>query len=214
MVLSVDYRLSHEACHPGQLLDALAGYAHLIHDAKVDPSRIVIMGACAGGHLALMLARYLHDMKVLPMPAGIMLFSPWVDLVIDGEIEKGKVAPRPNTAIDLLSTSFLANLKFLGHHSQELLSLPLLSANLAPAGSHIDYPPTFISVGECEAWRRENEQLRDLMIQDGVDVTFDVQEDAVHDFWGFGNMVPSAKARTQVARNVTEWVSSLSGTMG
>jgi acetyl esterase/lipase len=156
-------------------------------------------------------------------------------IVIDREIEQGKVSPRPNTDIDLLSTSFLANLKFLGHHSQELLSLHLLSASmcafnhtlsyglltkhrpdLAPAGSYIDYPRTFISIGGCEAWRRENEQLRDLMVQDGVDVTFDIQEDAVHDFWGFGSAVPSTKARTQVARNATEWISAgrLSGTKG
>ncbi|KAK2460207.1 hypothetical protein APHAL10511_007798 [Amanita phalloides] len=209
MILSVDYRLIHEGSHPAQLIDALSAYAYLVNVAKVDPSRIVIMGACAGGHLALMLARYLHDEKILPMPAGIMLFSPWLDMVIDGKIEQGTAAERPNTDIDLLNTSYVVNLRFLGHHSEELFSSPLLSGNLAPTGSYVGYPKTFISIGECEAWRMENEQLRDAMVRDGVDVTLDMQEDAVHDFWGFGDIVPSKKARAQVARNAVDWISSL-----
>ncbi|KIL66998.1 hypothetical protein M378DRAFT_322995 [Amanita muscaria Koide BX008] len=209
MFLSVDYRLCHEACHPGQLLDALSGYTYLIHDAKVDPSRIVFLGACAGGHLALMLARYLYDTKVLPMPVGIMLFSPMIDLVIDGEIERSQEKPRPNTDVDCLNTSFLANLRLIGHHPQDLLWSTLLSPNKAPPRAYADYPSTFISVGELEAWRRENEQLCDLMIRDGVDVTWDVQEDAVHDFWGFGDMVPTKRARDQVAKHAVEWIHGL-----
>ncbi|KAF8627858.1 hypothetical protein AX15_004205 [Amanita polypyramis BW_CC] len=210
MFLSVDYRLSHEACHPGQLLDALSAYVYLVNTAKVHPSRIVIIGACAGGHLALMLARYLHEEKVLPMPIGIMLFSSWVDMVIDGQIQRGLMKGKPNDDIDLLNTSYNINLKFLGHHPEKLLFSPLLSANLAPNGSYTGYPRTFISVGGCEAWRRENQELRDLMFLDGVDVAFDVQEDAVHDFWGFGDIVPSKKARAQVAKVAMEWIRGFS----
>ena len=44
----MDYRLSGEACHPAQLLDALAGYVHLVKGCNVPPERIVIIADCAG----------------------------------------------------------------------------------------------------------------------------------------------------------------------
>jgi len=47
--IAVDYRLSGESCHPAQLLDALAGYSHLVQTLGIDPARIVLFGACAGG---------------------------------------------------------------------------------------------------------------------------------------------------------------------
>ncbi|KIJ40324.1 hypothetical protein M422DRAFT_49241 [Sphaerobolus stellatus SS14] len=205
-ILSVDYRLLHESCHPGQLLDALAAYNHLILKG-VSPSRILVIGACAGGHLALMLTRYLYDEKVLPMPSGLMLFSPWLDMSIDLKLLSGDTtAIRPNTDIDILATSHIPNLRFLGNQPRELLNSPLLSANLAPPGSYKSYPRTFISIGECEAFRRECEQLHQLMIAGDVDVTLDVQPDAVHDFWGFGDLVPSVKAREALAVNVVNWI--------
>ena len=46
--LAVDYRLSGEACHPAQLLDALAGYAYLVEGCNIPPKRIVIIADCAG----------------------------------------------------------------------------------------------------------------------------------------------------------------------
>jgi len=175
----------------------------------IPSSRIVIIGACAGGHLSLMLTRYLHDEKVLPLPLGLMLFSPWVDMVIDKNAAVDNTISRPNSNIDLLATSYLANLRFLGHHPPSLLSSPLLSANLAPSGAYIGYPKTFISVGECEAFKRECEELVSKMVSDGVDVIFNIQADAVHDFWGFGGGIPSDRARAQLSYDVEAWVDAL-----
>ena len=46
------------------------------------------------------------------------------------------------------------------------------------------------------------------MVSDGVDVNFNVQADAVHDFWGFGG-VPSDRARAQLSLDVEAWVDAL-----
>lgn len=93
--LAVDYRLSGEARHPAQLLDALAGYRHLVQGCRVSPERIIIIADCAGGrwlnacslmgmnqmaslflaHLTLMLLRYLKDESIFKLPGGIMLLS-------------------------------------------------------------------------------------------------------------------------------------------
>ena len=48
MGTAVDYRLSGEACHPAQLLDALAGYAYLVNGCNILPERIVVIADCAG----------------------------------------------------------------------------------------------------------------------------------------------------------------------
>lgn len=46
---AVDYRLTCEACHPAQLLDALAAYAHVTGFWHINPSRFVFIGTCGGG---------------------------------------------------------------------------------------------------------------------------------------------------------------------
>ena len=46
------------------------------------------------------------------------------------------------------------------------------------------------------------------MVSDGVDVTFNTQTDAAHDFWGFGG-IPSDRARAQLSDDVKEWVDAL-----
>lgn len=47
------------------------------------------------------------------------------------------------------------------------------------------------------------------MVSDGVDVTFNIQEDAVHDFYGFGKGFPSDRARAQLSHDVEAWIDAL-----
>ncbi|KAL0576036.1 hypothetical protein V5O48_005943 [Marasmius crinis-equi] len=207
-VLSVEYRLVGDDCHPAQLLDGLAAYAHLVKDLKIDPSRIIIIGACSGGHLVMMLSRYLYEEKVLPLPGGLMLFSPVLDMISDFEIAQGLAPPRPNTGVDWLVTSHCANVRFLGHHHPDLLKLPAITSNRAPPGSYTGYPPTFISIGDVDILREEIEQLVEIMQKDGVDVLFDVHKDAVHEFHAIPIM-PSDGARENAIKSASDWVRSL-----
>jgi hypothetical protein len=46
------------------------------------------------------------------------------------------------------------------------------------------------------------------MVSDGVDVTFNIQADALHDFWGFSG-IPSDRARAQLSHDVEAWVDAL-----
>jgi acetyl esterase/lipase len=52
---------------------------HPIRHRMIDPSKIVIAGDSAGGGLSLALLTLIRDVG-LPMPAGAVLISPWVDL--------------------------------------------------------------------------------------------------------------------------------------
>ncbi len=79
-------RLKSTNDQPCALSDALAAYLYLIdpppgaqHKA-VDPSKLTIGGDSAGAGIALSLLCLIRDSNNLPMPAGAVLISPWVDL--------------------------------------------------------------------------------------------------------------------------------------
>ncbi|WFC96443.1 hypothetical protein MBRA1_003100 [Malassezia brasiliensis] len=82
---AVNYRKAPQFPFPCALQDCLAAYLYLLNPPEgakhppIDPSRIVIAGDSAGGGLSLALLQLLRDCG-LPMPAGAVLISPWVDL--------------------------------------------------------------------------------------------------------------------------------------
>ncbi|KAI8076346.1 Alpha/Beta hydrolase protein [Halteromyces radiatus] len=84
-VFTVDYRLAPDHPFPTALEDALAAYMYLLDppkDALFDPipsSQIVISGDSAGGGLTMSLLICIRD-SGLPMPAGAIPISPWLDL--------------------------------------------------------------------------------------------------------------------------------------
>lgn len=85
-VFSLDYRVSSappyplDSPFPAALLDALAGYKHIV-DFGFKPHNIIIMGDSAGGNLVLATARYLVNQPTpgLPPPGAVLLLSPYCD---------------------------------------------------------------------------------------------------------------------------------------
>ncbi|KZT29342.1 alpha/beta-hydrolase [Neolentinus lepideus HHB14362 ss-1] len=81
----VNYRKAPQYPWPCPLHDVLASYLYLIQPPEgtahkpVDPSKIVFAGDSAGGGLCISALTVIRDMG-LPMPAGAVLISPWVDL--------------------------------------------------------------------------------------------------------------------------------------
>lgn len=71
------YRLAPQFPFPCGLQDALAAYLHLLE--KHDPSTIIVAGDSAGGGMVLSMLVTLRDQGI-PLPAGGVLLSPWVDL--------------------------------------------------------------------------------------------------------------------------------------
>lgn len=82
-LLLPDYRLAPEHRFPAAVDDALATYRWLLEDEGADPARVAFAGDSAGGGLAVALAVAVRDAG-LPLPAGLALLSPWVDLTGSG----------------------------------------------------------------------------------------------------------------------------------
>ncbi|KAF7541066.1 hypothetical protein G7Z17_g12046 [Cylindrodendrum hubeiense] len=76
-VFAPRYRLAPQFPFPCGLQDCLAAYLHLL--TVQDPSTIVLAGDSAGGGMVVSLLCVLRD-QGLPLPAGAILISPWVDL--------------------------------------------------------------------------------------------------------------------------------------
>lgn len=76
-VLAPRYRLAPQFPFPCGLQDCLAAYLHLL--SSQDPSTIILAGDSAGGGMAMAILLILRN-QGLPLPAGAILISPWVDL--------------------------------------------------------------------------------------------------------------------------------------
>ncbi|KLU92144.1 lipase/esterase [Magnaporthiopsis poae ATCC 64411] len=77
-VIAPRYRLSPQFPFPCGLHDCLATYLHLLESGH-EPNTIIIAGDSAGGGMALSILVTLRD-RGIPLPAGAVLISPWVDL--------------------------------------------------------------------------------------------------------------------------------------
>ena len=76
-VFAPRYRLAPQFPFPCGLFDCLAAYMYLL--TVQDPSEIILAGDSAGGGMVVSMLVTIRD-RGLPLPAGAVLISPWVDL--------------------------------------------------------------------------------------------------------------------------------------
>ncbi|RAK98825.1 lipase/esterase family protein [Aspergillus ibericus CBS 121593] len=76
-VFAPKYRLAPQYPFPCSLQDSLASYLYLLE--AHDPKEIILAGDSAGGGMVLSMLVILRDQGI-PLPAGAILISPWVDL--------------------------------------------------------------------------------------------------------------------------------------
>lgn len=77
-VLAPRYRLSPQFPFPCGLMDCLASYLWLMEEGH-DPATIILAGDSAGAGMCLTMLVVMRDQGI-PLPAGAVLLSPWVDL--------------------------------------------------------------------------------------------------------------------------------------
>lgn len=187
-VLVPRYRLAPEHPFPAPLEDAVAAYRWLL-GRGVPASGVVLAGDSAGGHLAAALAGEICRLG-LPGPAGLVLFSPWVDLTCELSLRAQRRARDPY--ISAASARRVARL-VVGPAGFGDPRLALLSC------AWTDTPPVLVQVGGAEVLRTEAEAFADALERAGVDCELQVWKGQMHVFQILNRVLPEASAAMRVA---------------
>ena len=130
----VDYSTPPEHPYPAALNDCLAGYRYVLE--RHAPEKVVIAGRSAGGNLAAAMLLRGRD-EGLPMPAGLVLLSPQVDLTESGD------SFAVNHTVDAVLPGSLIASNLLYADGADLAD-PLLSPLF---GDLAGFPPVFLQAG-------------------------------------------------------------------
>ena len=190
-VLVPHYRLAPEHPFPAPLEDALDAYRWLLEQGY-PADRIVVAGDSAGGHLAAVLTAELCRLD-LPSPAGLVLFSPWVDLTCelsvecDPQVRDAYISPQMARRIARLVT---------GQDDPDP-RLALLECDWE------NVPPVLIQVGGDEVLRPEAERLAEALTEAGAHCVLQIWPGQMHDFQILNRVLPEARrALAEVSRFV------------
>jgi epsilon-lactone hydrolase len=136
----VDYRLAPEFPFPAGLLDAMHVFEALL-DGGRTPAELFVAGDSGGGGLATSL---FEDVRTehLPEPAGAILFSPEVDLVM------GEPSVTANASHDVLPDE-IPVIGYLGGADPKDPRVSVVYADVHR------FPATFVAYGDMEMFRDE-----------------------------------------------------------
>ncbi len=167
---SVDYRMPPHHPYPAGLDDCLTVYRRVLE--LRDPADVFVGGASAGGNLAAALMLRARD-EGLPMPAGLVLLTPEVDLTESGD------SFTTNLGIDtVLGLLMPVNLLYADGHD---LAHPYLSPLF---GDLAGLPPTFLQTGTRDLFLSNTVRMHRRLRDAGVDAELHVWEAMPHG--GFG----------------------------
>jgi acetyl esterase/lipase len=203
-VVSVEYRLAPETPHPGPVEDCYTGLAWCASHAAelgIDPGRVIVAGASAGGGLAAAVALMARD-RGGPALAGQLLICPMLD-----------------DRNDTPSSWQMAGLGIWDHATNEVGWTALLgSARGGPGVSPYAAParaadlsglaPAFIDVGSAETFRDEDVAYATRIWQAGGEAELHVWPGGFH---GFATIVPTATLSRAAVAARAGWLRRLLG---
>ncbi len=192
--VSVDYRLAPETPHPGPVEDCYAALKWLHTHAGelgMDPTRIAIGGASAGGGLTAALALLTRDRGEVPLVFQLLIF-PMLD---DRTVTAADPHPYTGEFIWTPEANRFGWTSLLGQEPGGPDVSPYAAA--ARAESLEGLPPTFINVGTLDLFLEEDMEYARRLMRAGVPTELHVYPGAYH---GFG-MVPNAKVSQAAVRD-------------
>jgi monoterpene epsilon-lactone hydrolase len=194
-VLAIDYRLAPEHPFPAALDDALAAY-HWLLAQDMPPTQLMIAGDSAGGGLALSTLLALRDANA-PLPAGAILLSPWTDLTASGASIMSRAVAEPMLDIAMLREAAMHY--SVGNDAKH----PLISPHF---GDFRALPPLLIQVGDAEILLDDSSRLAAAATAAGVNVEFDICEDAFHVYHMFPQLPESTTALAAIGNFFQKYV--------
>jgi monoterpene epsilon-lactone hydrolase len=184
--LLLDYRLAPEHPFPAAVEDATAAYRWLL-DQAIAPEHIVIAGDSAGGGLTVATLLALREARV-PLPAGGVCISPWVDLTCSGASYATKAAADPivrRAGVEEMARAYLG-----ATPPRTPLASPLF-ADLR------GLPPLLIHVGSDEVLLDDAVQLAERAKAAGVDTTLEIYDRMIHVWHWFLPMLDEAQTAVE-----------------
>jgi len=157
-VFAADYRLAPEHPFPAAIEDAVAAYRGLLAEGW-QAAAITVAGDSAGGGLAVATSLRLRELG-LPLPASLVLFSPWADL----ELGRLGTPPPGEPMITVPWIRECAGFYLARRDARDPLASPLY-AELS------GLPPTLVQVGQDELLLSDARRLAQALREAGVAVT-------------------------------------------
>ncbi|WP_166346513.1 alpha/beta hydrolase [Phytoactinopolyspora limicola] len=198
-VVSVEYRLAPEHPHPAPVEDSYAGLvwtAQNAADLGIDPRRVLVLGASAGGGIAAGVALLARD-RGGPAIAGQALYCPMLD-------------DRNNT-VSARQHYHMAGWDGAANHWgwRFLLGDDAGGSDVSPyaaparARDLSALPPAFIDVGECEVFRDEAVDYASRIWAEGGQAELHVWAGAYH---GFTTDLPESTICRAAQAARTSWI--------
>jgi acetyl esterase/lipase len=173
---AVDYRMPPDHLYPVPLEDCVAVYRAMV--AEHGPENIVVGGESAGGNLAPALVLRARD-EGLPLPAGLVLISPELDLTESGD------SFQANLGVDSVLPGSLmdVNLLYAGGHD---LADPYLSPLYGDFAK--GWCPTILTAGTRDLFLSNAVRMHRALRRAGIEAYLHVKEAAPHS--GFFGIAP------------------------
>ncbi len=164
-----DYRLAPEHPFPAALEDAVRAYVWML-DRGTAPEHVTVAGDSAGCGVVLSMLQTLREQE-LPMPGGVVLLCPWVDLA--GETPLGKQAR-------VYARAYAGD-------------VPLDDPLLAPLEADLrGLPPLLVQVATGDDQAPDCRRLVERAREHGVDARLELYPGDTHVFHLFWSFLPEA----------------------
>jgi epsilon-lactone hydrolase len=186
-VVAPDYPLAPERPFPAALDAGLASYRAL---AERETGPIVVAGDSAGGNLALATALALRDGGE-PPPAGLVLFSPWLDLSHSGDSFERNGPREPILAHR--DSRRKAAVYAAGRSLRDPRVSPLFAESLA------GLPPVHLLAASDDILVSDADRFAERAREAGVKVDYHRHDGLWHDFQLFGDWLVEARSATGAA---------------
>ncbi|HWU33102.1 MAG TPA: alpha/beta hydrolase [Marmoricola sp.] len=197
-VFSIDYRLAPTHRYPAAHEDVRASWNWLVSEG-FDPTRIVVAGDSAGGHLAVSLCLELAR-EGSPLPAGLVTLSPVIDLSLRAAGARDRIERDP-FANAKRARSAVA--RYADEEAQRHIGLRIEFDDIDT------FPPALIHAGSREMLAADATELARRLRAAGFPVEYRVWPGQMHVFQAMTALLPESRvALAEVTRFIGEQVPS------
>lgn len=184
VVISIDYRLAPENKFPAAVDDAYAAtrwVAENASDLRIDPTRIAVGGASAGGNLAAAVSLVARDRG--PKIAFQLLTVPVTELSSRAESHREFAEGYGLSAADMTWFGL--------HYVRTPADADDPRASVLRADLH-DLPPAFVITAECDPLRDDGEAYAEKLRKLGIRASYKRYAGMFHGFMSFPGVLPEA----------------------